>query len=132
MNINETTTAGNLLDDPEYLSFPFRIDDNPAVCRRMDHVRQQIEMVLFTAPQERVFRPEFGVGIKSLVFEPNNNALWEVTRKRLVSSLREALQGEVDPQTLEVEVNGEEENLILSIAYQLTTLGIQCKETFVA
>ena len=112
------------LTAPMYLTFPFRVDsDGPRASGRALHVREQIEQVLFTNPGERVFRPEFGAGIRSLVFEPNTSALWEVTRKRLIASLAEALQGEVDPRTLEVDVEGEGEKLRVLISYTLATLG---------
>lgn len=112
------------LTAPMYLTFPFRVDgDGPRASGRVAHVREQIEQVLFTNPGERVFRPEFGAGLRSLVFEPNTSALWEVTRKRLTASLAEALQGEVDPRTLEVDVEGEGEELRVLISYTLATLG---------
>lgn len=112
------------LTAPVYLSFPFRVGvDGPQLSGRSLHVREQIEQVLFTNPAERVFRPELGAGIRTLVFEPNTSALWEVTRKRLIASLAEALQGEVDPRTLEVEVTGEGENLLVTVSYTLATLG---------
>ena len=120
------------LSDPPYLAFPFRIGDAGArTSSRASHVREQIEQVLFTNPNERVFRPEFGAGVKKLIFEPNASALWEVTRKRLMASLSEALRGEVDPRTLEVNVRGEEEKLIIEIDYNLTTIGQTEKHRFV-
>ncbi|MDD3581447.1 MAG: GPW/gp25 family protein [Desulfobacca sp.] len=119
------------LNDPPYLAFPFQIDRNGAqTANRVKHVRQQIEQVIFTNPYERVFRPEFGVGIKKLIFEPNASALWEVTRKRLMASLAEALQGEVDPRSLEVQVRGVDEKLIVEISYSLATIGQTEKHEF--
>jgi len=120
------------LSDPPYLAFPFRIGaDGARTSPRALHVREQIEQVLFTNPNERVFRPEFGAGVKKLIFEPNSSVLWEVTRKRLMASLAEALQGEVDPRTLEVNVRGEAEKLIIEIAYCLATIGKTEKHAFV-
>jgi hypothetical protein len=120
------------LSDPPYLAFPFRIgSDGVRTSTRVRHVREQIEQVLYTNPNERVFRPEFGAGVKKLIFEPNASALWEVTRKRLMASLSEALQGEVDPRTLEVTVRGEEEKLVIEIAYGLATIGQTEKHAFV-
>ena len=40
-----------------------------------DHVRDLIEQVLFTAPGERVNRPDFGSGLLQLVFAPNSPEL---------------------------------------------------------
>ena len=56
------------LIDPEYVSFPFRFDREkrgPATSRRQEHVEQQIEQVLLINPGERVFRPEFGAGVRT-------------------------------------------------------------------
>jgi uncharacterized protein len=112
------------LPSPRYLAFPFRIHAaGAATADRSQHVRQQIEQVLFTDPGERVFRVEFGAGARALVFEPNDSALATVTRKRLVSSLAEALRGEVDPRSLDVEVAGSGEQVHLVVSYTLATLG---------
>lgn len=112
------------LADSRYLKFPFRIGrDGPESSSRADHVREQIEQVLFTDPLERVFHPAFGVGLRSLLFEPNAEALRELTQKRLLASLADALQGEVDPRTLEIEVNPEGERLMIRVAYALAALG---------
>jgi phage baseplate assembly protein W len=111
------------LNNPAYLSFPFSIaSDGARTSERKSHVREQIEQVLFTNPEERVFRPEFGAGVRSLIFEPNASPLWKITCKRLTASLAEALQGEVDPKTLEVEVRGEGEKLLVVISYALATI----------
>lgn len=112
-----------ILSESRYLKFPFRVgDDGPLTSTRSQHVREQIEQVLFTSPRERVFRPEFGVGIRRLVFEPNNAALWNITRKQLGASLVEALQGEVDPKTLAIDINHEDGKLIIDISYMLAAI----------
>jgi phage baseplate assembly protein W len=36
------------------------------------HIEQLMFQVLFTAPGERINRPDFGCGVKRLVFAPNN------------------------------------------------------------
>jgi phage baseplate assembly protein W len=114
----------NLLNDPPYLAFPLRIGaQGAAVADRRTHVRQQIEQVLLTNPGERIFRPDFGAGLKQLVFEPNASVLWEITRKRIASSLAEALRGEVDPKSLEVDVRGEGEKLLITVSYALAAIG---------
>lgn len=116
------------LSSPSYLSFPLKIGiDGTATSSRSDHVREQIEQVLFTNPRERVFRPEFGVGVRRLIFEPNTALLRDVTEKRLRASLAEALQGEVDPKTLEIKVAAEQEKLFIRISYVLAR--IQQQET---
>ena len=111
------------LNNSDYMKFPLAIGvRGAATSARRLHVREQIEQVLFTNPGERWFRPEFGVGVRALVFEPNNLALWEVTKKRLLATLRESLAGEVDPRSLEVAVAGEGEKLLITISYMLATI----------
>ncbi len=111
------------LDSVRYMSFPFVIGEHGARhSRRIAHVKEQIEQVLMTSPQERVFRSEFGAGINRLIFEPNNIALQETTRKRLYSSLAEALQGEVDPKTLNVTLQRVDAQLLVVIEYTLAAL----------
>ena len=114
------------LPDTTFLKFPFHVGENgPELSMRGEHVRSQIEQVLMTAPGERVFRPNFGVGVKRLVFEPNGSALWSATENRLVSALTETLQGEVDPSTLRAEVAGEGEKLNITVSYTLARVGLR-------
>lgn len=111
------------LNESGYLKFPFTVKGSgPLVSSRSEHVFEQIVQVLFTSPKERVFRPEFGVGIRRLVFDPNSKALWNITHKQLLSSLAEALQGEVDPKTLRVELEQRDNELVILIAYRLAAI----------
>lgn len=120
------------LTDPPYLKFPFRVGKQGGVlANKSEHIRGQIEQVLFTLPGERVFRPEFGAGVRALVFEPNGTALWQITQKRLIASLGEALRGEVDPKSLEVQVTGEDEKLYITISYTLATIGLTDSQSFI-
>lgn len=119
------------LVDPPYLAFPLRMGDRaPRLATRSEHIRGQIEQVLFTLPGERVFRPEFGAGVKALVFEPNDTPLWQITKHRLLASLAETLQGEVDPKSLEVAVSGDDARLSISIAYTLAAIGHRESQVF--
>ena len=54
--------------------FPFRIDPASGQARRSsytDHVRQMVRQVLMTSPRERACLPEFGCGLRQLLFAPN-------------------------------------------------------------
>jgi len=119
------------LGSPACLAFPFRVGTTgPAISRGADHVRQQIEQVLFTAPGERVFRTEFGGGVKTLTFEPNNQPLWEVTRRRILAALTVALRGDIQPSGLDVSVDGTGEQLQVVVSYQLATVGVTQRQRF--
>lgn len=111
------------LINPTYLSFPFRVTDERALISfREQHIKEQIEQVLFTNPRERIFMPHFGAGIRSQIFEANSNELWSILQNRLLTTLAEALEGEVDPKTIEVDVRGEDGNLLVRIMYKLATI----------
>jgi phage baseplate assembly protein W len=114
------------LNQPVYMDFPLQLGrTGAATLARIPHIRDQIEMVLFTDPGERWFRPEFGAGIRSLIFEPNGSALWQITKQRLQASLVEALAGEVAPRDLEIDVRVDPdyaERLIIGISYRLAAL----------
>jgi len=114
------------LNQAVYTKFPLALNSEGAeTCKRIAHIRDQIEQVLFTDPNERWYRPEFGAGIRSLIFEPQNTALWQITKQRLQSSLIDALAGEVSSKDLRVEVYPHQdfsERLMISISYKLTAL----------
>jgi phage baseplate assembly protein W len=57
--------------------FPISLDDAGAIAeaREEDKVRQSIEIILRTAPGERVMRPDFGCGIHDLVFDTVSGAM---------------------------------------------------------
>jgi Bacteriophage baseplate protein W len=57
--------------------FPISLDDPGAIAeaREEDKVRQSIEIILRTAPGERVMRPDFGCGIHDLVFDTVSGAM---------------------------------------------------------
>ena len=105
------------------MSFPLRIgEQGNEVSSRQQHVREQIEQILYTNPAERWYRPDFGIGARALVFEPNQQTLWELVKNRLLATLAEALKGEVMAESLVVDVQGENEQLKIFISYQMAAL----------
>jgi hypothetical protein len=111
------------LNNRDYMRFPLTIGaQGAAPSSRLQHVREQIEQILFTNPGERWYRPDFGIGARALVFEPNSSALWGMVEQRLLATLAEALKGEVLPESLKVEVMGENEQLKILVGYQLAAL----------
>jgi phage baseplate assembly protein W len=86
------------------LDFPYRFDarGRTATTTRDDHIRDLIEQVLFTAPGERVMRPEFGGGLLALVFEPNSTTLAATTQMLVQSALQRYLAGLIAVQAVDV------------------------------
>ena len=116
-----------------YMQFPFRIDEQGAkTSTRIEHIRQQIEQVIYTIPEERVFREKFGAGAKRLVFEPNTKVLANYIKDQLKTSLQPILAGEIDPLSLQIVTSSEEQNqavLLVEISYLLTTVGYRDRFT---
>ena len=88
----------------EHLDFPYRFDGRgrTAATGRDDHIRDLIEQVLFTAPGERVMRPDFGSGLLALVFEPNSSALAATTQALVQGALHQHLSHLIGVQGVEV------------------------------
>ena len=88
-----------------FLDFPFHIDGRgrSAETEEDDHIRDMIMQVLFTDPGERVNRPDFGCGLKQLVFMPNSDALATATQFLVQGSLQRWLEAVIQVETVEVE-----------------------------
>lgn len=69
-------------------AFPVKpVNGSLAFARYENDIEQAIEIILLTAPGERPMLPEFGVGLRNYVFEPNSAA----TRARIADAVRKAL-----------------------------------------
>jgi len=104
-----------------HLSFPFRIGkDGRAVqiSTLEEHVRDEIIQLLLTNPAERVFLPEFGGGVRRLVFEPADQATTGAMAKALITrGITRWLGHRVTLETLEVTV--ENETIEVEIVYRI-------------
>ena len=105
------------------LDFPFRFDSRgrTAGTTEEDHVRDLIAQVLFTSPGERVNRPDFGCGLKQLVFAPNSNEPAAATQALVQGSLQQWLGDLI--QVERVEATAEESRLEVSLTYVLRRSG---------
>ena len=103
--------------DASYLNYPFFVDGRgrTATTDRDRHIRQMIEQVLFTNPGERVNRPDFGCGLRRMVFMPNSQPLAAATQVLVKSALQQWLQNEI--QVEKVEVTAVESTLTVSVTY---------------
>lgn len=117
----------------EFLKFPMAVAaDSLQVASRAEHIRDQIEQLLFTSTNERALRPEYGAGAKKLVFEPIDSYLCRITQKRIQAGLMELLKGEAAPESILVEVTAEEEKLFIDISYTLAAIDLKQNHTFPA
>jgi len=93
-----------------YLSFPYQIDASgqTATTDLATYVQNLILLVLETEPGERVNRPNFGAGLKSLVFAGMDNALASAAQTLVRSKLIQFLGDAISINTLTVTLNREE------------------------
>ena len=87
------------------IAFPFAIDGRgrTAGAERDAHVRDLIEQVLFTAPGERVNRPDFGTGLRQLIFAGNSEELATATQFLVQGALQQWLGDRIQVEAVEVE-----------------------------
>ena len=86
------------------VDFPYHFDTRgrTAEVSYNAHIRDLIEQVLFTAPGERVMRPDFGSGLLALVFEPNSTTLAATTQMLVQGALQQYLSPLIAVQAVEV------------------------------
>jgi phage baseplate assembly protein W len=93
------------MTEPIYLDDPFHLDPRgrSAETGADDHVRDLIFQVLFTSPGERINRPDFGCGLKQLVFMPNSDVLATATQQLVQGSLQRWLAEVIDVERVDVQ-----------------------------
>lgn len=92
-----------------------------------DHVRQLVEQLLFTAPGERVNRPDFGSGLLQLVFAPNSPELAATLEFTVQAALEQWLGDLINVDALRVE--SEDAVLRVGLTYTLRATGEQASVT---
>jgi len=99
------------------VDFPYHVDGRgrTATVGADDHLRDLIEQVLFTAPTERVMRPDFGSGLLNLVFEPGGPELVATTQHIVQGSLQQELGHLIAVES--VEVTQDEGTLTVEVTY---------------
>jgi phage baseplate assembly protein W len=112
------------------LDFPFHIDQRgfSASTTDEDHVRDMVEQVLFTAPGERVNRPDFGSGLLRLVFEPNSPELAAALQYSIRASLQRWLGDLIQVQNVDVTV--QDSTLTVLVQYLVRATGAAQTATF--
>ncbi|MBN1875049.1 MAG: GPW/gp25 family protein [Anaerolineae bacterium] len=81
------------------------------------HVEQLIKQVLFTNPGERVNRPDFGCGIRRMVFAPNRDVSASLAQVTIFQALDKWLGTVIAVSRVEVQTY--DETLAVKIAYIL-------------
>lgn len=104
--------------------YPFRIDPASGQAAQTPydaHVEQMIRQVLLTAPGERADLPEFGCGIRQLIFAPHSDALNATTQIMVQQALNRWLGSQIQVQKVTVgpSEQGDQSQLLIEIDYIL-------------
>lgn len=100
-----------------HLDYPYHFDGQgrTAQTTREDHIRDMVEGLLFTAPGERVNRPDFGSGLMQLVFAPNSDELAAATQYLVQGALQQWLGDLIEVEDIVIE--NTDASLLVTIRY---------------
>jgi phage baseplate assembly protein W len=113
-----------------HVDFPYHVDGRgrTATTDADDHLRDLIEQVLFTAPGERVMRPDFGSGLLGLVFEPGGPELVATTQHLVQGALQQELGSLIAVDA--VDVSQVEGTLTVAVSYVVLRTQERASATF--
>jgi len=102
-------------------AFPVEQDTEGAVAlvAGEEDVRQAVRLILETEPGERVMRPDFGAGLRSLAFEPISRTTLALVRNRVEEALVE-WEPRIDLERVEVtSPDPTQGTLLIEIEYRV-------------
>ena len=107
------------------LRYPFAIDAGGGrAAEESDYdtyVRQLIRQVLLTAPGERINRPDFGAGVRRMVFAPNSPATATLAQTFVYQALTRWLATVIKVE--EVKVAAVESTMLIDVRYLVIQRG---------
>ena len=110
------------------ISYPFRISNRGGVVMSTTskndptHIAESIQQIFNTNFLERPMEAEIYSSVTSLLFEPNDVALQQVLKSRIVSDLErleERIECDEDSVEFEVEIEDDVEYLYAYITYKI-------------
>lgn len=105
--------------------FPVRIDGARGQLRlEKNHdayVAQLIRQVLLTSPGERAHRPDFGAGLRRMVFSPNDDATAALLQTTVYQALETWLGTIISIDEVKTEADGS--SLLVTVHYTIKTRG---------
>lgn len=110
------------LSNGRHLAFPFRIGSDGRTAAPVTddtHVRDELLQLLLTSPAERLFLPEFGGGVRKLVFEPASETLRSVVKARITNGLSRWLGHRLTVELIDVVWEDAAATLEVTVKYRL-------------
>lgn len=112
------------------IDFPWHFDGRGRTAQTDDddHIRDMIELLLFTAPGERVNRPDFGSGLLQMVFAPNSPELAAAVQFTLQAALNRWMADLIDVR--DVQASSQDATLSVEVSYVVKATGQMQSATF--
>jgi len=101
-------------------NFPIQAGSDGEVVMALheEDIRQSIRIILGTNQGERVMRPEFGAGLRSMVFQPLNTTTMSLVRHRVEEALIR-WEPRIDNLTVAVTAETEQGRLMIDVSYRV-------------
>jgi len=93
-------------------------DGDVAVAAYETDIQQSIRIILGTAPGERVMRPDFGAGLKTLLFEPISTTTAALVQYDVQKALTQ-WEPRIDEVTVKVTPQPETGSMSIDIRYRV-------------
>jgi phage baseplate assembly protein W len=104
-----------------HLSFPFRIAKDGGTTVQVssleNHIRDEIMQLILTNPGERLFLPEFGGGVRRLIFHNADQTTAGMTKAAITQAISRWLGGRISIEDLRVWI--ENEKIDIEIKYRI-------------
>lgn len=107
-----------------HIASPLSVDScgRTALCSEDSYVRMLIRQLVLTSPGERVMRPDFGSGLRQILFGGNDPAIAVAVELGLQASLNQWLGDLIEADR--VEVVSDDAVLRITISYVLRATGM--------
>ncbi len=104
------------------VAFPYHLDarGQTATADDGEHIREMLEQLLLTSPGERVNRPDFGCGIRDLLFGPNSPEVAAALQVTIASAIQRWLGDLIALDALDVVAHDSELDVQLAYAIRAT------------
>lgn len=113
-----------------YIDYPYGFDSRGRTARtdESDHIRDMLEQLIFTAPGERVNRPDFGSGVLQLIFAPNSPELAATVQVTIQAAIQNWLGDLIELRDLTVEAD--DAMLRIHLQYMIRRTAEEQTQTF--
>ena len=110
--------------DGRHMAFPFHVGTDGRIAAPAsldDHVRGEIMQLLLTNSGERPFLPQFGGGLRRMVFNRNDDVTAGMVKSVLAQNLSRWLGQRIDVELL--EVTADDATLNVDLRYSVIATG---------